>query len=203
MYGRFVAAIAVFQLLAASPALRADDDMERHADPRAGIGLEAAHEQGIPLSTENAKVGLGSFLVQTSGCNDCHTWPNFSPTGNPFARQPTKANVPAYLAGGRAFALPTGDYCSRNITPAPGTTMPAGLTRRDFMYVLRTGCDPRDAHFNDPQNCGLLQVMPWPSYQLMPARELSAIYDYLSALPNAQPGPAAQCIPDPQGIAPQ
>ena len=29
-------------------------------------------------------VGLGSYIVNTSGCIDCHTWPNWALGGNPF-----------------------------------------------------------------------------------------------------------------------
>ena len=36
---------------------------------------------------------------------------------------------------------------------------------------------------------GLLQVMPWPIYRHMSDRELRAIYEYLRAIPSAQPGP--------------
>jgi hypothetical protein len=66
---------------------------------------------------------------------------------------------------------------------------------------MRTGCDPRDANFRDPQACELLQVMPWPQYQEMTKQDLNAIYSFLSALPHAKPGAAKQCVPDKQGIA--
>jgi hypothetical protein len=68
---------------------------------------------------------------------------------------------------------------------------------------MRTGCDPQDAKFGDPQACELLQVMPWPEFQVMTEGDLSAIYDYLSAIPHQEIGAAAQCVPDPQGIAGQ
>jgi hypothetical protein len=42
--------------------------------------------------------------------------------------------------------------------------------------------------------------MPWPNYQEMKPQDVSAIYSYLKALPHADPGKAAQCPPDPQGI---
>ena len=170
-------------------------------DRRAAIGFEIAEKQGIQLDRDNPSQGLGSYLVNTEGCNDCHTWPNFAAGGDPFLRQPKQYNLPAYLAGGRLFALPTENVCSRNITPAPGTHKPAGLSRAEFEYVLRTGCDPQDDNFRDPKTCGLLQVMPWPLFQDKTKQDLNAMYSYLSALPHASPGVAAQCVPDPQGIA--
>ena len=29
-------------------------------------------------------VGLGSYIVNTTGCNDCHTHPNWANGGNPY-----------------------------------------------------------------------------------------------------------------------
>jgi hypothetical protein len=169
-------------------------------DHRVAVGFEIAKQQGIALDQDRPVLGLGSYLVNSAGCNDCHTWPNYAPGGDPFERQPKQVPLANYLAGGRLFALPTENVCSRNLTPAPGTHMAAGLSRADFTYILQTGCDPQDAKFRDPQHCELLQVMPWPNYQDMRPQEISAIYSYLSALPHAKPGAAAQCKPDPQGI---
>src|SRR5215468_10964586 len=39
-----------------------------------------------------ALVGLGSYLVNTTGCNDCHTHPNWALGGNPFLGQ-TKQSI--------------------------------------------------------------------------------------------------------------
>ena len=173
-------------------------------DPRVEIGFEIATKQGISLDHDVAAQGLGSYLTNAMGCNDCHTWPNYAQGGDPYSREAKQLPLTSYLAGGRAFVLPTETVCSRNITPAPNTNKPAGLSRSTFLYVLRTGCDPQDANFRDPQMCELLQVMPWPNYQDMKNSDLVAIYAYLSALPHEDPvGDAAGggCFPDPQGVA--
>lgn len=170
-------------------------------DQRAEIGFAIAEQQGIALDHDDPAVGLGSYLVNSEGCNDCHTWPNYAPGGNPFIREPKQVLVSHFLAGGRLFTLPAENVCSRNITPELGTRKPAGLSRADFLHVMQTGCDPKDANFHDAQTCGLLQVMPWPNYQGMKPQELKAIYSFLSALPHAEHGSAAQCQPDPQGVA--
>jgi hypothetical protein len=171
-------------------------------DSRAEIGFAIADQQGIALDHDNPAQGLGSYLVNANNsCNDCHTQPNYQLGGDPYSRQPKQVPLANYLAGGRSFAIPTGNFCSRNITPEPGTKKPAGLSRTDFLYVMHTGCDPQDENFRDPQTCGLLQVMPWPHYQDMKLQELNAIYSYLEALPSGTPG--NQCVPDPQGIAVQ
>ena len=48
-------------------------------------------------------VGLGSYIVNTVGCNDCHTHPSYFPTGNPFKGFPETINFQQYLTGGRQF----------------------------------------------------------------------------------------------------
>src|SRR4249920_400829 len=47
-----------------------------------------------------ALVGLGSYIVNTTGCNDCHTHPNWAAGGNPFMGQPEQINTAQYLSGG-------------------------------------------------------------------------------------------------------
>lgn len=122
-------------------------------------------------------VGLGSYIVNTGGCNDCHTWRppefNWAPGGNPYKGQPTMINAQYYLAGGRLFAPP--GVVSKNLTP-DDDGLPAGLTLSEFVSLLRTGHDPDDGH--------LLQVMPWPLFGLKTDRDLRAIYEYLRAIPS-------------------
>ncbi len=107
-----------------------------------------------------------------AGCNDCHTNPSYTTTGNPFFGQPKQINTACYLAGGQHF----GPFVSRNLTPdAHGR--PAGMTFNQFKNVIRTGAD-----MDNPGQ--LLQVMPWPSYQNMTGRELNAIYAFLASIPS-------------------
>jgi hypothetical protein len=127
-------------------------------------------------------VGIGSYLVNTTGCNDCHTHPNWAPGGNPFMGQPEQINTAQYLSGGRVF----GPITSANITPDK-TGKPAGLTLAGFLEVMHTGHDPED-----PPGV-LLQVMPWPLYRWKTDLDLTAMYEYLRAIPslpkNPNPGP--------------
>jgi hypothetical protein len=128
-----------------------------------------------------ALVGLGSYLVNgAGGCNDCHTNPPYAVGGDPFLGQPKRINADHYLAGGVAF----GPFTSRNITPDENG-LPAGLTYEQFRQVMRTGIDLDQEH---PQISPLLQVMPWPVFQNLVERDLRAIYEYLSAIPHAEPG---------------
>jgi hypothetical protein len=120
-----------------------------------------------------AKVWLGSYLVNAvGGCNDCHTNPPYV-GGDPVNGDPGDINTANYLAGGMAF----GPFISANITPdADGK--PAGLTRQEFIAIIRTG--------HDTVNDDYLQVMPWPVFRHMTTTDLSAIYEYLTAIPHAE-----------------
>jgi hypothetical protein len=121
-------------------------------------------------------VGWGSYLVNAvAGCNDCHTNPSYATGGSPYNGQPKQINATAYLGGGMVF----GPFTSRNLTPE-ANGMPAGLTFDMFQEAFTKGTDFDKAH---PQMGPLLQVMPWPTYANMNARQIRAIYEYLSAIP--------------------
>ena len=134
-----------------------------------------------------ALVGLGSYLVNSTGCNDCHTHPNWAPNHNPYVTGETKqVNTAAYLSGGRQFLKGDGTVLttSANITPDK-LHKPAGLTREEFLYAMQTGHDPVDGD--------ILLVMPWPLYQWKTDHDLKAMYEYLRVIPhldnNPTPGP--------------
>jgi hypothetical protein len=133
----------------------------------------------VPLNLEHrnrALVGYGSYIVNAqSGCSDCHSCPTYEPGHNPYVGQDTKPNPTNYLAGG----VPFGPFISKNITP-DATGKPHGLTFDQFREAIRTGVDPDDG--------GILQVMPWPFYHNMTDGDVRAIYEYLSAVPHAEPG---------------
>lgn len=128
-------------------------------------------------------VGEGSYIVNAQGaCADCHTNPVFLPGGNPFLGQSERINTERYLAGGRPFGP---IIRSANITPdAQG--LPAGLTLDQFIEAMRTGRDFKNRH---PQISPLLQTHPWPFFAKMTDDDLRAIYEYLRAIPHADPAP--------------
>jgi hypothetical protein len=179
--GIWIAAVAVATMLQA-PAVRADEISQILR------GYEIISEI-FPKKTKLnffgkdwALVGLGSYLVNSTGCNDCHTHPNWAPNSNPYLGQPEQINTDFYLSGGRQF----GPITSANLTPYQNGR-PAGLTLAGFLEVMHTGHDP-----DDPKGV-LLQVMPWPLYQWKTDRDLTAMYEYLRVIPplkdNPNPGP--------------
>jgi hypothetical protein len=91
-------------------------------------------------------------------------------------------NAAHFLAGGAPF----GPVTSRNLTPDAASGRPANLTFAQFRQSMRTGVDQKRAH---PDLSLLLQVMPWPVYQTLTERDLRSIYEYLRAIPHAEPAP--------------
>ncbi|MFN3649228.1 MAG: cytochrome C [Armatimonadota bacterium] len=159
--------------IAAGAAPRRDDSGLPVDEVKRGLKIAP-----VPLNLKGknkALVGKGSYIVNAQGgCNDCHTNPSYAPGGNPFAGEPEQINADHYLAGGQQF----GPFVSRNLTPDE-QGRPAGMTFKEFKQVLRTGKDLSGT---------TLQVMPWPVYGKMTDKDLRAVYEYLRAIPPAQPG---------------
>lgn len=159
-------------------------------------------------------VGLGSYIVNVSGdCNGCHSaGPQTEyqlPNGNPYMRQMpngpysgvTQINTNTYLGGGRdfgGFPAPTSPLhiISRNLTP-DASGKPEGHTLDEFITIMRTGVDMDQLHPNCtgtpnssctpfPFDGSKLLVMRWPSFRHMTDRQLTAVYQYLSAIPCIQ-----------------
>jgi hypothetical protein len=164
---------AAFGLMLAAPMQRLDcSDRERIEK---GLTLSP-----VPLNLDGKDsdlVGLGSYIVNAqAACNDCHTYPPFVTGGDPFQGEPEQINSTHFLAGGTPFGP---SLVSPNITPdASGN--PGGRSYEDFHRLLRTG---------RKDDGSILQVMPWPIYKNMTDRDLRAIYEYLRAIPHAEPGP--------------
>ena len=177
---RIARSLALGAVLAALPlaAAQADDDESKI---KQGYAINPVQ---LNLAGKNRGfVGLGSYIVNTSGCNDCHTHPSYATGGNPFLGQKEQINTDQYMTGGRTFG-PV--IKSANLTP-DALGRPAGLTFDEFVSLLRTGHDP------DAPAGTLLQVMPWPVIGKKTDNDLRAIYEYLSAIPskldNPNPGP--------------
>jgi len=220
-----VAVIAIAVVLSNSPRVRGDDlkeDDQGGDEARIELGIRIAP---VPLNLTGKSrdmVGLGSYLVNNGGCNDCHNAGpgnnQFAPGGNPFFGQPKKINTATYLGGGRNFGqlVPgSANIISRNLTPDKTGLPVGGDTFAEFSQIIRTGVDMDHVHptcppgvvnpgcVPSPFNGDLLQVMPWFSFQEMSERDLRAIYEYLSAIPCVEGGPgepANRCNNPPFGV---
>jgi hypothetical protein len=126
------------------------------------------------------RVGWGSYLVNAVGdCGGCHTFPQFLRGGDPFqgtSRVPVAPvrNSQHYLAGGFCF----GKVISSNLTPNLDTGLPANMSLQQFITAMRSG---------NGSSSGPLHVMPWPTYHNMTDGDVTAIYQYLRAIPHAGP----------------
>ena len=167
----FLVALATAMMLTSLVQTATAGDKDKIGRLIAPVELDLNHKN-------HSLVYQGSYIVNAQGgCNDCHTNPSYAPGHDPFQGQEELINTDHYLAGGRSFGP---GLVSANITP-DSEGKPAGLTRDEFIQAIRTGHDPEDDH--------ILQVMPWPVYRKMTDRDLSAIYEYLRAIPHAEPGP--------------
>lgn len=194
-----------------------DDNGSQDEKQMIQTGYSVAASTGIQMNITGQDpdlVGLGSYIVNvTSACNLCHSpvfiTGSFTPTGNPYLLPPVfsgqkKVDMSVYLGGNQNFGPPAPGYAniiSRNLTPDK-TGQPEGHTLDEFKNIMRTGIDPDQLHptcspnatvttncVPFPINGALLQVMPWPSFQSMTDRQLTAIYTYLSTLPCLEGGP--------------
>lgn len=152
----------------------------KQSDHRNGSRIRQGYAiSPVPLNLEGknrALVGMGSYLVNAvGGYNDCHSCPSFAPGHNPYQGGDGAFNSANYLAGGTAF----GPFISADLTP-DANGKPHGLALNEFIQTIRSGHDALDGH--------LLFVMPWPVYRNMNDRDLTAIYEYLSSIPHAEPG---------------
>ena len=124
-----------------------------------------------------ALVGLGSYLVNSTGCNDCHTHPNWADNTIPIWDNRNRSIPTCTCRGGEFWA---GGHANRR---SPRTSRPTkhrsagGTDTGGISEVMRTGHDP------DRSPGELLQVMPWPLYQWKTKQDLTAMYEYLRVIP--------------------
>jgi hypothetical protein len=207
------ATILFAAMLSSSPRLKATVDDDEGNESKIQRGFDIAP---VPLNVDGknrALVGLGSYLVNTGFCNECHSAGpainQYSLGGNPYFGQPKVINPATYLGGGRDFGPPvpgSAHIISRNLTPDKTGLPEGGRTFSDFALIMRTGMDLDNLHPTCPSgvvNTGcipapfrgdLLQTMPWPAVKDLTDHDLRAIYEYLSAIP---------CVAGPPAPSPQ
>ena len=163
-------------------------------------------------TTAASKAGLGTgpaargkYLVNTSGCHDCHTpWKPGVNGGEPepdmsrmLSGHPQDMALPpppkpigpwiiASAATNTAHSGPWGVSFTANLTPDPETGL-GKWTLRNFMDTIRTG---RHQGRGRP----VLPPMPIPVYNNFTDADLGAIFAYLRTIPaikNAVPEPLA------------
>jgi mono/diheme cytochrome c family protein len=134
----------------------------------------------MPVATAlaaDAQTERGRYLVEISGCSDCHTPGNF--LGHP--------DMARYLGGSDVgFALPgAGVFVGPNLTPDKGTGLGA-WTEQQIVTAFTTGVRP-DGRILAP-------IMPWRDLAHLSKSDALAIAAYLKTLP-----PISHQVPGPFG----
>ena len=208
-----VASAAILSVGISSGSALADDEQPTaDLQAKAEIGLAIAPVVLNLAGKDRQLVGLGSYIVNgTSACNDCHTASpqlRYLAGGNPYFGQPKTENPAVYLGGGRDFGplIPGSTHIvSRNLTPDKSGRPIGGRTYGEFVQIVRTGVDLDHLHptctgapdptcVPPPFDGALLQIMPWPVFESMTDHDLSAIYEYLSAIPCIAGPPAPSVL---------
>lgn len=172
-----------------------------------GLAVAGSAEAAEPKANK-AQVERGRYLVNTSGCHDCHTplkmgangpEPDMSrmlsghPAGLQMPPPPTLPQGPWLVvssATNTAWSGPWGVSFTANLTPDAETGL-GKWTTKDFKDTIRTG-----RHLG--RGRAILPPMPIPAYSQMNDRDLEAIFAYLRKVPaisNAVPEPLAPAAP--------
>jgi mono/diheme cytochrome c family protein len=147
-------------------------------------------------------VERGRYIVQTSGCHDCHTPWIMGPDGPgpdmsralsghpedltmpPVPKLPEGPWLSVVSATNTAWAGPWGVSFTANLTPDPETGM-GRWTAKNFRDTIRSG-----RHLGRGRE--LLPPMPSPVYNNMTDADLDAIHAYLQSIP-----PIRNRVPEP------
>jgi len=123
-------------------------------------------EAAAAPAADRALVERGRYLVQTAGCNDCHT-PGYAEAAGKVPEQ-------AWLTGDRlGWRGPWGTSYATNLR-----LRLAGMSRDEWLRFARA-MEPRPP-------------MPWFNVRAMSDQDLSAIWAFVKALgPTGEPAPQA------------
>jgi hypothetical protein len=154
--------------------------------------LSCMGEGGSKPLTQEEMVELGKYIVNTSGCNDCHTPKLFTEMGpvpdttkllSGFQQGGTLPSLDINALGGQwaatimdltAWVGPWGISYASNITPDNATGI-GTLSEEMFIKTMREG---KWMGVGRP----LLPPMPWQEYGKKTDQDLKAMYAYLKSL---------------------
>ncbi|EAU40005.1 putative lipoprotein [Fulvimarina pelagi HTCC2506] len=169
---------------------------------RTFAGLCFALAGSSVAAQESDPIARGDYLVNTSGCHDCHTpWIMGANGPEPdttraLSGHPADETIeaPAVVPEGwtmaanltsTAWSGPWGVSFTANLTPDPETGVLRDMSETQFIETIRNG-----RHMG--QGRPLLPPMPWPAYRNMTDADLAAIYAYLQ-----QVTPIRNPVPEP------
>ena len=145
------------------------------------------------IGAENSpQVKRGKFIVQSGGCNDCHTPLRMGPQGPESDMSRMLSGHPEAIvlppppplneawnnvgsASNTAFAGPWGISYAINLTPDPDTGI-GKWREKDFVQAIKSG---KHLGVGRP----IQPPMPWESYRHLPESDLKAAFAYLKSIP--------------------
>jgi len=168
-------------------------------------GCDRAEATSAKTPTKAERVARGNYIVNTSGCNDCHTpWkmgekgpePDLTRllSGHPEKlRMPKTALPPGAWMGApwmTEFQGPWGKTYAMNLTPDVNTGI--GIWTEDmFIRAIREG-----RHWG--QSRPIMPPMPWTVYRNLTDEDLKSVYAYLRSIPPVHNRvPEFEPVPDP------
>ncbi len=162
----------------------------------------APQEKAAVVDSSSVSITRGEYLVNTSGCNDCHSpkmMTDKGPVPDPallLSGHPENLPLPGsdtatsnhwilFHMGGTAAKGPWGTSFAANLTPDP--TGLGNWSEEQFFNAMRKG------YYKGIEGGRmLLPLMPWPAYAQMTDEDLRSIFAYLKSLPpvkNIVPAP--------------
>lgn len=156
----------------------------------------------MPATTPQQKVERGKYLVNTMGCDDCHSPKKMGPTGPELdvehrlsgypASRPIASDTDAVKKGWVLFSGdltqavgPWGTSFAANLTPDISGI--GNWTEAQFINALRKG-KLKGLDNSRP----LLPPMPWQNFSKLTDEDLSSIYAFLQSIKpvdNVVPAP--------------
>jgi mono/diheme cytochrome c family protein len=154
-----------------------------------------------------SKVSRGEYLVNATGCHDCHTPMQMGKNGpepdmtNMLSGHPAALKMPpppklpegpwVVVSSGTstAWAGPWGVSYTANLTPDQDTGL-GKWTLRDFVATIRTGRRMGKGR-------EILPPMPIPAFKNFNDQDLEAIFAYLKSIPAIK-----NPVPEPEPAAP-
>jgi mono/diheme cytochrome c family protein len=135
------------------------------------IILHTIPHEGVPgqIPPKGVTVDYGKYLVNMSGCIECHT---IDKKGQIIEEKA--------FSGGRSFPLPGGTLHSANITPDQATGI-GKWTQETFVGRFKASTYEKFSQVTVDKN-GYNTIMPWTLYSGMDTTDLQAIYTYLRSV---------------------
>jgi mono/diheme cytochrome c family protein len=147
----------------------------------AGTGQAQQRAGGAPMTP----VERGKYLVNITGCHDCHSPKSQGMTPDParlLSGRPSTTKMPSKADGEIHTSLdltawygPWGQTVASNLTPDKATGLPGrGYNEKTFVQTMRSG--------KKPNGTAVMPPMPIEVYQNLTDDDLRAIWAYLATL---------------------